>query len=108
MRARGFRITGARKGENSVKDGVEFLKSYDIVVHPDCQNTIDELSLYSNKTDKQTGDVLPVLEDKKNHVIEALRYGLARHECPLVQRLARASSPVTSIPVALARLTMAI
>src|SRR5262249_55089564 len=76
MRARGFRITGAKKGENSVKDGVEFLQSYDIVVHPDCQHSIDELSLYSFKTDRQTGDILPVLEDKKNHVIDALRYAV--------------------------------
>jgi len=31
---------------------------------------------YSYKTDKLTGDVLPVLEDKHNHCIDALRYAL--------------------------------
>jgi phage terminase large subunit len=30
--------------------------------------------LYSYKTDPLTGEVLPVLEDKNNHVIDALRY----------------------------------
>jgi phage terminase large subunit len=76
MRARGFRITGAKKGDNSVKDGVEFLQSYDLVVHPDCRHSIDELSLYSYKTDKLTGDILPELADKHNHVIDALRYAV--------------------------------
>lgn len=76
MRRAGFNIHGAEKGPNSVKDGVEFLKSVDIVVHPRCTHLIDELTLYSWKTDKLTGEVLPVLEDKKNHVIDALRYAL--------------------------------
>lgn len=76
MRARGFNVTAARKGPGSVEDGVEFLKSYDIVVHPDCRHTADELSLYSYKIDKQTDEVLPVLDDRKNHVIDGLRYAV--------------------------------
>ena len=75
MRRHGYpHIQPARKGPGSVEDGVEFLKSFDIIVHPDCKHTIDELTLYSLKVDKLTGEVLPVLEDKKNHVIDALRY----------------------------------
>jgi phage terminase large subunit len=70
------RIKPAAKGANSVMDGIEFLKSYDIVVHPRCRHTIDELTLYSFKTDPLTGEVTPILEDKKNHVIDALRYAL--------------------------------
>jgi phage terminase large subunit len=30
--------------------------------------------MYSYKTDSLTGVVMPVLEDKNNHVIDALRY----------------------------------
>lgn len=85
MRNHGFpRITSAAKGPGSVADGVQFLKSYDIVVHPECRHTIDELALYSFKTDRLTGEVLPVLEDKKNHVIDALRYAIEslRRACP--------------------------
>ncbi len=83
MRNHGFpKIVKATKGPNSVKDGVEFLKSYDIVVHPCCKHTADELTLYSFKVDPLTGEVLPVLEDKKNHVIDSLRYAteLARRK----------------------------
>jgi phage terminase large subunit len=67
-------IVAATKGPGSVEDGVEFLKSYDITVHPRCKHVIDELTYYSYKVDRLTGDVLPVLEDKKNHTIDACRY----------------------------------
>ena len=76
MQRRGFSIAGAKKGPGSIADGVEFLRSYEIVVHPDCTHTIDELSLYSYKIDKLTKEVLPELEDKKNHVIDSLRYSV--------------------------------
>lgn len=77
MQRHGFpRMVGALKGPNSVKDGIEFIKSYDIVVHPRCKHTIEELTLYAFKTDPLTNEVLPVLEDKKNHVIDALRYAV--------------------------------
>lgn len=75
MKKHGFpKIMAAVKGPKSVEEGVEWLKSYDIIVHPRCKHTIDELTLYSYKTDPMTGRVLPILEDKKNHVIDALRY----------------------------------
>ena len=75
MRRNGFpKINPAVKGAKSVEDGIEWLKSFDIVVHPRCTHTIDELTLYSYKTDQLTGKILPILEDKQNHVIDALRY----------------------------------
>ncbi len=76
LRNRGFNIEAAVKGQGSVEEGVEFLRSYDIVVHPRCRHTIDELTLYSYKTDKLTDRVIPVLADKDNHVIDALRYSI--------------------------------
>lgn len=76
MARQGFSIHPAKKGPGSVEDGIEFLKDYDIVVHPDCVYTIDELSLYSYKIDPKTDEVLPILEDKKNHVIDSLRYAV--------------------------------
>lgn len=69
-------VKPAKKGANSVVEGVEFLKGYDIVVHPDCTHAIDELTMFAFKTDTLTGEVLPVLEDKKNHVIDSARYAV--------------------------------
>ena len=75
MQRHGFpKINAAIKGAKSVEEGVEFLKSYDIVVHPRCTHTIDELTLYSYVVDDLTGQVTPKLADKDNHVIDALRY----------------------------------
>lgn len=75
MQRNGFpKINAALKGARSLEEGVAFLQSFDIVVHPRCQHVIDELTLYSYKTDPLTGAVLPLLEDKHNHCIDALRY----------------------------------
>ncbi|KKK91122.1 hypothetical protein LCGC14_2716160, partial [marine sediment metagenome] len=64
------------KGPGSVMEGVDFLQSYDIVIHPRCKNTVDEFTFYSYKTDPRTDEIIPVLSDKKNHVIDALRYSI--------------------------------
>lgn len=88
LRRHGFpKIQAAIKGARSVEEGIAFLQSYDIIVHPRCQHLIDELTLYSYKIDPLTDIVLPVLEDKDNHLIDALRYA-----CEGVRR-AKAANP---------------
>jgi phage terminase large subunit len=85
LQKNGFpKITAAVKGPKSLEEGVEFLKSFDIIVHPRCKHLIDELSLYKYKEDPLTNQILPVLEDKDNHVIDALRYA-----CEGARRAAR-------------------
>jgi phage terminase large subunit len=77
LRNNGFpRIAPALKGPRSVEEGIEFLKSYDLVVHPRCQHLIDELTHYSYKVDSLTGQVTAILADKDNHMIDALRYAV--------------------------------
>lgn len=91
MQKNGFpKIRPAIKGAKSLEEGVEFLKSFDIVVHPRCKHLIDELTLYSYKEDPLTGAILPILNDKDNHIIDALRYaceGARRAKKPVVQRV---------------------
>lgn len=68
-------LKAAKKGKNSVIEGVRFLQSLEeIIIHPRCRHTIDEFRLYSYKIDPLTDAVLPVLEDKKNHCIDSVRY----------------------------------
>lgn len=75
MQKHGYpKIQAAAKGKGSVEEGIVFLQSHDIVVHPRCVHLIDELNSYSYKIDPQTNEVLPIIEDKNNHVIDALRY----------------------------------
>lgn len=77
MRRHGFpRIVSAIKGQGSLEDGVEFLRSFDIVVHPRCTHVATELARYCYRRDPQTEEILPLLEDKNNHTIDALRYAL--------------------------------
>ncbi len=73
----GYNIRPCEKGKGSVEDGIEHLKAYKkIIVHPRCKNLIEELGLYSFKTDRLTNEVLPIILDKNNHYIDALRYSL--------------------------------
>lgn len=89
LQRHGFpKMVAAQKGKDSVKEGVIFLQSYDIVVHPRCTHTIDELTMYSFKTDETTGLVTPILEDKKNHVIDSLRYAVERLRKPVMDFVA--------------------
>lgn len=71
------RIVACEKGKGSVEDGIEFIKSFKrVIIHPRCTTTLDEFSLYSYKVDRLSGDILPVLIDRHNHAIDALRYAL--------------------------------
>lgn len=92
MRRNGFpKINAAIKGAKSVEEGVAFLQSFDIVVHPRCQHLADELRLYRYKTDPLTQKVLPILEDKNNNCIDALRYA-----CEGARRAKKPVAPQTS------------
>jgi len=76
LKRHGFpKVMPSLKGKNSVIEGIELLKGYRIVVHPRCEETINELSFYSYATDKDSGKVLPELEkNQSDHCIDALRY----------------------------------
>jgi phage terminase large subunit len=75
MQRHGYpRVVGAKKGPGSVEEGIQFLKTYDIVVHPRCTHVVDELTMYSFKKHPLTDEVMPVLEDRDNHTIDSLRY----------------------------------
>jgi len=73
---RGFNIKGAVKGAGSIEEGIEFMQAHDIVVHPSCTHTADEMAWYQYKIDKHTDEILPELADKDNHVIDSIRYAL--------------------------------
>lgn len=73
----GFRIGPAKKWPGSVEDGINFMRGYKrIIVHADCFYTAQEMRLYSYKTDRVSGEILPIVVDKHNHCIDAVRYAL--------------------------------
>ena len=97
MQKHGFpKINHAAKGKGSVEEGIAFLQSFDIIVHPRCKHMIDELTMYQYKRDPLTDEILPLLEDKNNHLIDALRYACegvrkARPEAPAEKYTRRVS-----------------
>lgn len=77
IKMQGFNISAAKKWAGSVEDGITYLRGFkEIIIHPRCKETAKEARLYSYKTDRITGDVLPLIQDANNHCWDAIRYGL--------------------------------
>jgi phage terminase large subunit len=72
------RMKPAIKGKGSIEDGITFLQGQDIVIHPRCVNVKREFDRYSYKRDRQTEEILPVVEDAWNHGIDCLRMASER------------------------------
>lgn len=70
------RFQSAIKGPGSIEEGVEFLRQYDIVIHPDCVHVAQEFEHYSFVIDPHTDEITNVLSDKKNHTIDSARYAV--------------------------------
>lgn len=77
LRRQGFNIEAAEKWPGSVEDGIAHIKGFEtVVIHPRCKKTLEEFRNYSYKKDRLTDEVLPIIVDKWNHGIDALRYSL--------------------------------
>lgn len=78
LKRHGFNIEGAEKWPDSIEEGINFIRSFDkVVIDPRCVHTADEFRLYSYKTDRLTGEVLPIVLDKNNHLHDSIRYSLS-------------------------------
>lgn len=73
----GYDIVGAEKGEGSVEDGIDFLKSFKkIFIHKRCKGAKEDFQNYRWKRHPKTQEILPVPLDKANHIPDALRYAM--------------------------------
>lgn len=73
----GLRVTGARKGKDSIINGIQFIQDFEIIVHPRCVNFITEIGNYTWDTDK-FGNKLNRPIDDFNHLMDAMRYALEK------------------------------
>ena len=69
-----YRIKGARKGKDSILNGIQYIQDFKIYVHPKCENTLIELSNYV--WDTKDGNAINKPIDDYNHLMDALRYSL--------------------------------
>ena len=68
------RIRGAKKGKDSVNNGIQWIQDLEIIVHPRCVNFLTEISQYQWKKDK-FGKSLNE-PDGDDHLMDAMRYAL--------------------------------
>jgi phage terminase large subunit len=73
LRRLGWKITGAKKGADSVNNSIDILKRYKINVTRQSVNLRNELGRYKWRTDR-TGRTLNEPVDSWNHLIDPIRY----------------------------------
>lgn len=73
------RIRRARKGKDSVSNGIDFIQDYKIFIHPRCTNFLTEIGNYTWDTDTKTGKKLNRPIDDFNHLMDAMRYALEEY-----------------------------
>lgn len=71
----GLRIEGAKKGRDSINNGIQWIQECEIIVKPHCVNFLTEISNYTWASDK-FGKKINVPIDDFNHLMDAMRYGL--------------------------------
>ncbi|RHW46806.1 PBSX family phage terminase large subunit [Bombilactobacillus bombi] len=70
------RIRPAKKGPDSIIQGISFLQQFKWVVDDRCVKLIEELENYTYQKDKKTGEYINKPVDSYNHVIDAIRYAV--------------------------------
>ena len=70
------RICRARKGKDSINNGIDFIQDFKILIHPKCVNFLTEISNYTWDSDTKTGKLINKPIDDSNHLMNAMRYAL--------------------------------
>lgn len=70
-----YRIRAARKGKDSVLNGIQYIQNYRILVHPRCTGFLTEISNYTWDEDKLGNKINKPIDDF-NHLMDAMRYGV--------------------------------
>lgn len=68
-------MKGARKGKDSVNNGIDFIQDFKIIIHPSCVNFLTEISNYTWDKDKFGKKINKPIDDF-NHLLDAMRYAL--------------------------------
>lgn len=70
-----YRVIPARKGKDSINNGIQFIQGFKITVHPRCVNFLTEISNYTWTKDKFDRPINKPIDDF-NHLMDAMRYAL--------------------------------
>ena len=75
LKGYGLRVSSAKKGKDSILNGIQWIQDLEIVVHPRCVNFLTEIGSYTWKEDR-FGKKLNEPVDDANHLMDAMRYAL--------------------------------
>jgi phage terminase large subunit len=75
LRHLGLSVRAARKGKDSINNGIDFIQDYEIIIHPRCVNFITEINNYTWDRDKFDNKINKPIDDF-NHLMDAMRYAL--------------------------------
>lgn len=76
LQSKGFNIYGARKGAGSIKNGINFLQGYHLMIAPECISMAEEVRDYKWHLDPN-GKPLPMPAPyQQDHGIDGLRYAV--------------------------------
>lgn len=75
LRDLGLRIKGAKKGRDSINNGIQFIQDLHLIIHPRCVNFLTEINNYVWDKDR-FGKTLNVPVDDFNHLMDAMRYAV--------------------------------
>lgn len=75
LRALGIHARPAKKGKDSINNGIQFIQSYELIIHPRCVNFLTEISNYQWDKDRFGNSINKPIDDF-NHLMDAMRYAL--------------------------------
>lgn len=78
LKGYGLRVTPAKKGKDSILNGIQWIQDLEIIIHPRCVNFLTEIGSYTWKEDK-FGRKLNEPVDDANHLMDAMRYALEKY-----------------------------
>lgn len=70
-------IRAARKGRDSILNGIDLIRDYEIIIDTSCYNFINEISQYAWDKDK-FGNTVNRPVDENNHLMDAMRYAMEK------------------------------
>ncbi len=77
LKGYGLKVEGAKKGKDSINNGIQWIQDLEIIIHPRCVAFLTEISNYTWKVDKFNKKLNEPIDDF-NHLMDAMRYALEK------------------------------
>ena len=69
------RVRAAKKGKDSILNGIQFIQDFKLVIHPRCVNFLTEVTNYQWAKDRFDNSINKPIDDF-NHLMDAMRYAI--------------------------------